>query len=160
MKILIALLFFVMVCFGASTKDTTKAVAKKAKTQTMVQSVKALFGDTVTKNKAKTVTAPQSVSKSAFEETVSALKKQLLDIEKNKEAHVVALEKIEKEASSLGAKSDSVYISAKATLKSIYDKEIEKLTNQEQSLSMVKNQLDQEYQDAIRSVDEAKGLKK
>lgn len=97
------------------------------------------------------------VQKSAFDGTVIVLKKQLSDIEKAKVGQQAALTRIEKEASSLSFKSDSVYLAAKTELKAIYDKEMESVVVKEQATQQMRDKLVQDYQGAIKALDDAKG---
>ena len=110
----------------------------------------------------KTVTKTAPVVKAQptqFEKTVTVLKVQLADIEAKKVVQKQTQTNIEKEQAVLNVKSDSLYVSAKTVLKAAYDKEVETITAQDQALKIAREKLDQEYQGALKAVDEAKGGK-
>ena len=100
------------------------------------------------------------VQPTKFSQTVTTLKTQLADIALKKVGQQQAQATIEKEQAQLTQKSDSLYAAAKLILKQAYDKEVEALQAQDQALKASRDKLDQEYQDALKAVDEAKGIKK
>lgn len=100
-----------------------------------------------------------SVQKSGFETTISVLKKQLADIEQTKTSQKTSIEKLEKESAVLSTKSDSVYAFAKTALKAVYDSELSKLNAQDQALKVAKDRLEADYQEALKALEEVKGVK-
>lgn len=107
----------------------------------------------------KTVAAQTTaVQKTVFDGAITVLKKQLSEFEKIKQRQQNTMIQLEKESSALSSKSDSVYLAAKAELKVICDKELEKIAVQEQSVQQAKDKLTQDYQNALKALDEAKGI--
>jgi len=98
----------------------------------------------------------QQVQKSEFETIQINYKKQLSDLDKKKEDQKLAISKIEKDNASLDAKSDSIYTAAKTALKAVYDKELAKITLQEEQVKEAKAKLESSYQEALKLIEDTK----
>ena len=101
----------------------------------------------------------QQVQKSDFDVIQVDFKKQLVDLDKKKEEQKTAITKMEKDNSLLDSKSDSVYVAAKVALKTVYDKELAKLIVQETEIITAKAKLEAAYQDAVKTLEDAKRKK-